>query len=136
MLGTGIAGLVILTGFVIWERASAHPMLNRRFFRNRNFSAPIASVGLAMFGLFGALFVLTQFLQFQLGYTPLQAGVRMLPAAGAIALVAPASSAIVRAFGTKLTIAADTGHMSGIDSLFALDRAARAGLPSRGVWPC
>lgn len=54
----------------------------------------------------GALFLLTQFLQFQLGYTPLEAGVRMLPAAGAIALVAPLSSALVRAFGTKLTIAA------------------------------
>ncbi len=106
VLATGIGGLAILTGFVFWERASAHPMLNLRFFRNRNFSAPIASVGLTMFGLFGALFVLTQFLQFQLGYTPLQAGVRMLPAAGAIALVAPLSSALVRAFGTKLTIAA------------------------------
>jgi EmrB/QacA subfamily drug resistance transporter len=106
VLATGIGGLAILTGFVLWERASAHPMLNLHFFRNRNFSAPIASVGLTMFGLFGALFVLTQFLQFQLGYTPLQAGVRMLPAAGAIALVAPASGALVRAAGTKLTIAA------------------------------
>jgi hypothetical protein len=63
------------------------------------------SVGLAVFGLFGALFVLTQFLQFQLGYTPLEAVVRMLPAAGAIALVAPLSSALVRAAGTKLAIA-------------------------------
>jgi EmrB/QacA subfamily drug resistance transporter len=106
VLATGTAGLAILAGFVLWERASTHPMLNLRFFRNRNFSAPIASVSLTMFGLFGALFVLTQFLQFQLGYTPLQAGLRMLPAAGAIALVAPASSALVRAVGTKLTIAA------------------------------
>jgi len=106
VLGTGIAGLAILAGFVLWERASTHPMLNLRFFRNPNFSAPIAPVSLTMFGLFGALFVLTQFLQFQLGYTPLQAALRMLPAAGAIALVAPASSALVRGFGTKVTIAA------------------------------
>jgi MFS family permease len=106
VLATGIAGLVILAGFVLWEPASTHPMLNLRFFRHRNFSAPIASVSLTMFGLFGALFVLTQFLQFRLGYTPLQAGLRMLPAAGAIALVAPVSSALVRAFGTKVTIAA------------------------------
>ena len=59
-----------------------------------------------MFGVLGALFVLTQFLQFQLGYTPLQAGVRMLPAAGAIVLVAPLSSELVRGLGTKLTIIA------------------------------
>jgi hypothetical protein len=58
-----------------------------------------------MFGLFGSLFVLTQFLQFQLGFSPLQAGVRMLPAAGAIAVVAPLSSVLVRAFGTRVTIA-------------------------------
>ena len=106
VLTTGTAGLVILVGFVLWERASTHPMLNLHFFRDRNFSAPIASVSLTMFGLFGALFVLTQFLQFRLGYTPLQAGLRMLPAAGAIVLVAPVSSALVRAFGTKVTIAA------------------------------
>ena len=62
--------------------------------------------GLLMFGLMGALFVLTQYLQFQLGYTPLQAGVRVLPAAGCIALVAPLSATIVRRLGTKLTVAA------------------------------
>ncbi len=106
VLGTGIGALAILSGFVAWERTSTHPMLNLSFFRNRNFSAPIGSVALTMFGLFGALFVLTQFLQFQLGYTPLQAGLRMLPAAGAIAVIAPASSALVRAAGTRLTIAA------------------------------
>jgi EmrB/QacA subfamily drug resistance transporter len=106
VLATGIGGLAILTVFVLWERTSTHPMLHLRFFRDRSFSAPIVSVSFTMFGLFGALFVLTQFLQFQLGYTPLEAGVRMLPAAGAIALVAPLSAALVRRFGTKLTIAA------------------------------
>ena len=48
---------------------------------HRRFSAAVSSVGLVMFGLFGALFVLTQFLQFGLGYSALQAGVRVLPAA-------------------------------------------------------
>ena len=59
-----------------------------------------------MFGLFGALFVLTQYLQFSLGYSALQAGVRVLPAAGAIAVIAPFSTVLVRAIGTKLTVAA------------------------------
>ena len=59
-----------------------------------------------MFGLFGALFVLTQYLQFGLGYSALQAGIRVLPAAGAIAIVAPFSTVLVRAIGTKLTVAA------------------------------
>jgi hypothetical protein len=57
-----------------------------------------------MFGMAGALFVLTQFLQFDLGYDPLEAGVRVLPAAGAIAVVAPSSTVVLRLVGTKITI--------------------------------
>jgi EmrB/QacA subfamily drug resistance transporter len=106
VLGTGIGGCATITAFVIWERTRAFPMLNLRFFREKSFSAAIVSVGLMMFGVLGAFFVLTQFLQFQIGYSPLQAGVRMLPAAGAIAVAAPLSSELVRALGTKLTITA------------------------------
>jgi EmrB/QacA subfamily drug resistance transporter len=106
VIGTGIGGLTVLAAFAIWERASSHPMLNIGFFRRRRFSAAVCSVGLAMFGLFGALFVLTQYLQFSLGYSALQAGVRVLPAAGAIAVIAPFSVVLVRAIGTRLTVAA------------------------------
>jgi EmrB/QacA subfamily drug resistance transporter len=105
-IAAGVAGLAVLAAFVLWERVSSHPMLNLDFFRRRRFSAAIGSVGLATFGLFGALFVLTQFLQFVLGYTPLEAGIRVLPAAGAIAVVAPLSTLLVRAAGTKITAAA------------------------------
>ena len=105
VVGVGIAGLAVLAGFAAWERITSHPMLNLRFFRQASFSAPIGSLGLAMFGLVGSLFVLTQFLQFNLGYSALQAGARMLPMAGAVAVVAPLSSIAVRRAGTKLTIA-------------------------------
>jgi EmrB/QacA subfamily drug resistance transporter len=106
VIGAGVAGLAVLTGFGFWERHTSHPMLNLAFFGERGFSAAISSIGLATLGLFGALFVLTQFLQFDLGYTPLQAGVRVLPAAGAIALVAPLSALLHRFAGTRLTGAA------------------------------
>ena len=106
VLGAGSAGLAVLAGFVLWERSSSHPMLNLRFFAARRFSAAILCNGMLAFGLYGALFVLTQFLQFQLGYTPLQAGLRVLPAAGAIAVVAPLSTVLVRRLGTKLTVTA------------------------------
>jgi EmrB/QacA subfamily drug resistance transporter len=106
VIGAGVASLVVLAVFAIWERHSSHPMLNLGFFRRREFSWAIGSVGMATIGLFGTLFVLTQFLQFDLGYTPLQAGVRTLPAAGAIAVVSPLSALLQRAVGTKLTVAA------------------------------
>jgi EmrB/QacA subfamily drug resistance transporter len=106
VIGAGAGGLAVLAAFVAWERASSHPMLNVTLFRRRRLSAAVSSVGLVMFGLFGALFVLTQYLQFSLGYSALQAGVRVLPAAGAIAVIAPLSTILVRAIGTKLTVAA------------------------------
>ena len=62
------------------------PDVNLELFRRRRFSGAVSSVALATFGLFGALFVLTQYLQFSLGFSALQAGVRVLPAAGAIAV--------------------------------------------------
>jgi EmrB/QacA subfamily drug resistance transporter len=105
VIGVGLGGLAVLAGFTAWERASSHPMLNTGFFRNRRFSGAVSSVGMVMFGLFGALFVLTQFLQFSLGYSALQAGIRVLPAAGAIAVIAPLSTVLVRVAGTRLTVA-------------------------------
>jgi EmrB/QacA subfamily drug resistance transporter len=103
---TGVCGLALLVGFLAWEHASDHAMLNLRYFRKSRFSAAIAANGLLMFGLMGALFVLTQFMQFELGYTPIQAGVRILPAAAAIAVVAPLSALLVRRLGVKLTVTA------------------------------
>ncbi len=63
------------------------------------------SVAPLMFALIGVIFVLTQWLQFELGYSALRAGVRMLPAAGGIVLFAPLSPVFVRRLGTKLTVA-------------------------------
>ena len=106
VIAAGAGGLMILAVFAAWERTTKHPMLNLAFFRQRSFAAAIPAVAAVTFGLYGALFVLTQFMQFSLGYTPLQAGVRVLPAAAAVVVIAPTSALLVRAIGTKLTMAA------------------------------
>jgi EmrB/QacA subfamily drug resistance transporter len=113
VIAAGLAGLAVLTVFALWERASSHPMLNLRFFRIRAFSAAISSVWLITFGMYGALFVLTQYLQFSLGYTALQTGIRVLPAAGAVALVAPFSPLLVRLIGAKFTVVAGLLTVAG-----------------------
>ncbi|MGZ4533349.1 MAG: MFS transporter [Mycobacteriaceae bacterium] len=92
---------------------STHPMLELRFFRDRAFSGAVTSVGLVMFGVFGTLFVLTQYLQFVLGYTPLEAGIRALPAAGAIAAVVALSTGLVVRAGTRVTITSALCFISG-----------------------
>jgi EmrB/QacA subfamily drug resistance transporter len=106
VIGTGAAGIVVLGLFTLWERRCSHPMLNLGYFRNRAFGAAIPAVATVSFGLYGALFVLTQFLQFSLGFSPLQAGVRVLPAAAAVVLIAPLSAVGVRFLGSKVTMAA------------------------------
>ena len=106
VIASGLGALAVLGGFALWERASDHPLLNLHFFQNRSFSAAVSSVSLVTFGMYGALFVLTQYLQFSLGYTALQTGIRVLPAAAAVAVVAPASPVLVRLIGSRFTAAA------------------------------
>ena len=60
------------------------------FFSERRFSTALAAECLGVFGLFGALFLQTQFLQFDLGLSPLQAGIRILPIAAVLVVGCPA----------------------------------------------
>ena len=106
-------GLVVLAAFVFWENRTTHPMLNLTFFARREFSGAVSSVALTMFGLFGMLFLATQYLQFSLGYSALGAGIRMLPAAGAIAVVAPLSTLGLRVATVRYTIAAGLLFIAG-----------------------
>ena len=106
VIGAGISGVGILAIFTVWERLTSHPMLRLEFFRNRSFSTAILSLSLVMFGLFGALFILTQYLQFYLHFTALATGVRIIPAAGAIAVIAPLSTLLHRRVGTRLIVSA------------------------------
>jgi predicted MFS family arabinose efflux permease len=92
---------VTLTAFVWWERRTRFPMLDVRFFRNPRFTAASLAVTLVFFALFGFIFLATQYLQFVLRYSPLEAGIRTLPFAGAMMLAAPLSSKFVEWIGTK-----------------------------------
>jgi MFS family permease len=92
---------VLSAAFVWWERHVQHPMLPMEFFGNPRFSAASGAIATAFLALFGSVFLLTQHLQFVLGYTPLQDGVRVLPVA-ALIVAAPLTERI----GTKLVVAA------------------------------
>jgi len=105
VVAVGLASIAVLGAFVAWEAHSRHPMLQLGFFSERRFSVAAAAEGLGTFGLLGALFLQTQFLQFDLGYSPLQAGLRILPIAALLAVSAPLSSLVARFIGIKLTVA-------------------------------
>lgn len=104
-LGYGGSGLVLLIAFAVWEAKSSHPMLDVTFFKKARFTAAASAITLVFFAMFGSLFLLTQYFQFVLGYSPLETGVRMIPFALAMMIVAPLSSKVVDRIGTKFTVA-------------------------------
>ncbi|MFF2896180.1 MFS transporter [Streptomyces sp. NPDC057966] len=107
VLLTAFVGVAVLTGFVLWELHIPHPMLDMHFFRNQKFIGAVAGAILVAFGMGGSLFLLTQQLQFVLGYEPLEAGLRTAPLAlSVIALnLTGLGARLVPRLGTPLTIA-------------------------------
>jgi hypothetical protein len=86
ILGSAVA---LLAAFAAWELRRDDPMVPLQVFRNARFTAASVSVTLVFFSLFGALFLLTQILQFVLGYSPLQAGASALPFAFTVGITSP-----------------------------------------------
>lgn len=96
--------LVSLATFVQWERRTASPMLDLSVFGNARFTAASSTITLVFFALFGSLFLMTQYWQLVHNFTPLQAGVRLIPHALTMMLVAPLSARAVERLGTKRVV--------------------------------
>ncbi|WP_129288260.1 MFS transporter [Streptomyces sp. GZWMJZ-114] len=106
VLGGLLAGTALLAGFVVWELRSRRPMVPMRLFRGRAFNA-INGVSLLMFlGMFGSVFLLSQALQLVQGWSPTEAGLRMLPWTGMPMLVAPVAGLLSDRFGGRRVVAA------------------------------
>ena len=97
-------GGILAAAFVLWEVRVDHPMLNLTFFRNPRFSAGAGAISIAFFAMFGMVFGLTQFLQFVQGYTPLEAGLRLVPMALGIVVGAGNSHRLVAKLGTDKVV--------------------------------
>jgi EmrB/QacA subfamily drug resistance transporter len=115
------AGAAVFALFVLWELRAKEPMLPMRFFRNRVFAlANVASL-LMFFGMFGSIFLLSQFFQTVQGYSPLGSGLRILPWTIMPMFVAPIAGALsdkiggARLMGIGLTLQA-----GGLASLAAI----------------
>jgi len=89
VLGSMIAGAVVLVAFIAWETRARQPMLPLRLFSSRSFAMVNVAAFLFSLGMFGAIFLLAQSLQLVQHYSPLQAGLRTLPWTGMPLLLAP-----------------------------------------------
>ncbi|MEY2570760.1 MAG: hypothetical protein QOE63_1110 [Acidimicrobiaceae bacterium] len=104
VVGSLALGVAVLAGFLAWELTCDHPMLNVRFFKNRRFSAASAAITLVFFAMFGASFIITQYLQTVLGFSAFEAGYRMMPMALVMLVCAPLSPRLVERAGTKVVV--------------------------------
>jgi EmrB/QacA subfamily drug resistance transporter len=96
-----IVGAVLVAGFVAWELRAREPMLPLGFFRDRAFSAANGASLLMYFGMFGSIFLLTQFFQTAQGYSPFDAGLRVLPWTMMPIFVAPIAGALSDRIGGR-----------------------------------
>jgi EmrB/QacA subfamily drug resistance transporter len=104
VLGAFVLFAVLAVAFVAWELRVDEPMLDPRFFRIPAFRAGSLVIMSLFFGLFGMFFLLTQYLQFVKGYSPLVAGVCTLPSAVTLILITPRSPTLVARFGARRVV--------------------------------
>src|SRR6266511_2831508 len=94
-------GAAVLALFVLWELRTEAPMLPMRFFGSRTFTAANLASLFMFFGMFGSIFLLAQFLQTVQGYSPLGAGLRILPWTVMPIFVAPIAGALSDRIGGR-----------------------------------
>ncbi|MBB4705485.1 MFS transporter [Sphaerisporangium siamense] len=110
----GVAvGVAALAAFVLWERRSDHPMIPLDLFRNPDFRGSSFSVVLLSFGTGALLLMLTQYLQFVLGYGPMRAGLALLPYAVAAAVFNAVGAGLGQRVSNRALIAAGMVVMAG-----------------------
>jgi EmrB/QacA subfamily drug resistance transporter len=123
-LGVLASAVVLLAAFAAWELRREDPMVPLQVFRNPRFTAASVSVTLVFFSLFGALFLLTQILQFVLGYSPLGAGAAALPFALTVGVTSPVAAIVSKRYGAKLPVAAGLSLMAAGLAIMANSTAA------------
>src|SRR6478609_8388353 len=99
-----VLGVIVLLGFGLYELKSSHPSIDLSLFKIRSFSVPLTGVSLAFAAMQGTLLFLTFFFQIVRGWSPLQAGLLVLPFAAGQLLGAPRSAKMVHRFGARVVI--------------------------------
>jgi DHA2 family multidrug resistance protein-like MFS transporter len=103
-IGLGAIALAAGIAFVIRQRRAQVPLYDLKIVKRRIFWVA-ACAGIIVFGtLMGAMFIGQQFLQNVLGYSTLDAGLAIIPAAVLMVLIAPRSAKLVSSHGSRLTL--------------------------------
>jgi hypothetical protein len=101
-------GAVSALVFAAWEAQRIDPMLDLRLFRHRGFSVASVSLAILFFAMAGAVFLQAQYLQFILSYSPLAAGIALIPAAIGILIGTGAGAHLAATVGGRVAVASGT----------------------------
>jgi len=99
--GPIVGGALLLLSFYGWERGRKKPFVQFSHFRNGNYSAYLMAGFWLNAGIFGAIFLLTLFLQQAQGYSALGAGVREMVWTACTMVAAPLAGLLIGRFGSK-----------------------------------
>ena len=124
------AGAALVALFGLWEWTTEAPMLPLRLFRDRTFATANAATFLMYVGFFGVVFLLTQYWQFAHGYSPLGAGLRLLPWTVMPMFVAPVAGVLAARFGERPLLAIGLSFIAFAVFWFAHEASATSGYTS------
>ncbi|MFI7588070.1 DHA2 family efflux MFS transporter permease subunit [Spongisporangium articulatum] len=115
--GTTLAGFALsvaaVAGFITHQARRTDPLLDVRLFRNARFSAGSGAITAAFFGLFGFIFMVTQYFQAVRGYDTLKAGLATLPFALVVGVMSPVAIVLMHRLGSTRVVATGLASMSG-----------------------
>jgi EmrB/QacA subfamily drug resistance transporter len=133
VLITLVGGAAFIAAFLGWERRASNPMLPLALFRDRTFASANAVSVFMYAGLFGALFLMSQFFQTALGYSPLGAGIRLLPWSMPPMFIAPIAGLLADRYGNRPFMALGLALQAGGLAWVALIAAPHVGYAEVGV---
>lgn len=112
VLGPIVGGLLLIAVLVLVESRMATPSLDVKLLRNSRFSAGTATIALCFFALIGAIFVIQFYYQAVRGYSPMQAGLLMLPMGVGTVLTSARSPRLAARFSPRGVVAAGAAVMA------------------------
>jgi EmrB/QacA subfamily drug resistance transporter len=112
-LGAFALAVVLIAAFVGWELRHPRPLLDPRLFRLAGFGAGTASIKVQFFAFFGFIFVILQYVQFVLGYSPIEAGLALAPMAALMMGLSPRVPRLLGRFGPRHIAPVGLASMAG-----------------------
>ncbi|KAA8886524.1 MFS transporter [Nocardia colli] len=115
-----VAGVLLLGAFVLWQRRSAHPLIDLGLFENTGFRWGTGLSIVVNFAMFGMFFTVPQYFQAVLGVDALGSGLRLLPLIGGLIVGSRLGDKILPKLGTRWLLALGFALLAGALGLGAM----------------